>query len=150
MDYDRNRNMETPFFTEGVGTRPETANDFMPENNLDLSSNRTWDSRANTTDISGVELSAESMPEFSDVSVPVNLPPMSASELQQWPSPSAVPEYHFSMSGDRISRSTVSVLSGIVDTFRRGDEEVAHFYDEIRGDHGANESFIRNTFGVKK
>lgn len=153
MDYNQNRKPDPVFFTEGVGNRPESVNDFQPENNLDLSSNRTWANSPRSTESANMipadERSIESyFTTQNGATIEAVLPPMPspvAQDLAQIPPQST--SRHFAMSGDRISHDTVAAVSDMVDRYRRSNESAATFYDEVRS---AATSFRDNSFGVKK
>lgn len=148
MDYNQNRKPDPVFFTEGVGNRPGSVNDFQPENNLDLSSNRTWvNSPQSTESANMISADERSMESYSTTQngATIEAPSPVAQDLAQIPPQST--SRHFAMSGDRISHDTVAAVSDMVDSYRRSNESAATFYDEVRS---AATSFRDNSFGVKK
>ena len=136
------------FFTVGAGNQSTSINDYMPENNLDLSSNKTWNTAPLEPEIpANVVFSAENMPNTSDATIVANLPPNEKTLPPQGTASSSLARYSLSMSGDKISPATTTKIADMVSNFRYGNENAATFYDEIRS---AAESFRSNSFGAKK
>lgn len=90
MDYGQSPQLtdekpEPEFFTAGVGTNSETANNFEPENNLDLSNTQadwTPPSESSQRGLGNIAISSTEYSQTPDMSATPEVPPMMPEFLQ--------------------------------------------------------------------